>query len=225
MTARQPDLLLLNANTNTAMTGTMLGAARKLHPNCRAATVARGARYISDAATAAVAAEAVVEFADTLDRDDLPDALVLACFGDPGLWQMRDRLPVSVIGMADASCHVACQMGRRFGIVTGGSAWEPMLQRLVNGIGLGGQLSGIHTLDETGDQLSLGATSSFAKVACKIEEAERAGADVVILGGAGLVGYADRLQDDYRIPLLDSLACAVSQAVSLASLRQRTPSA
>lgn len=78
----------------------------------------RGHEYISDQASAAVAAEAVQEFTETLDRATMPDALAIACFGDPGLWTVRGRLPIPVVGMAEASCHVACQMGRRFGLVT-----------------------------------------------------------------------------------------------------------
>ncbi len=149
-----PDILLLNANTNVAMTETMLAAARILHPNCRGSTVAHGARYVSDAASALVAAKAVVAFAEALDADGLPDALVISCFGDPGLWALRDRLPIPVIGMADASCHVACQLGHRFGIVTGGAAWGPMLRSFIDEIGLSSRLSGIHTLDHTGDLLA-----------------------------------------------------------------------
>ena len=149
-----PDILLLNANTNTAMTDKMLGVARALYPNCRGATVARGHKYISDQDTALVAAEAVVEFAATLDAKTMPDALVIACFGDPGLWTVRDHLPIPVIGMAEASCHVACQMGRNFAIVTGGAAWEPMLIDFVEQTGLSSRMSGVYTLEQTGDVLA-----------------------------------------------------------------------
>jgi Asp/Glu/hydantoin racemase len=217
-TSALPDILLLNANTNTAMTETMLGAAQTLHPNCRAATVARGARYISDEHSASVAAQVVMEFAETLDPDTMPDALVIACFGDPGLWQLRDRLPIPVIGMAEASCHVACQLGRRFGIVTGGAAWKPMLASFIDDIGLLSRLSGIHTLDQTGDALAADPERALSLIAQKIDQARSDGSDVVILGGAGLVGFAKRLQSDAKVQLLDSLSCAVSQAVAVSTI-------
>jgi Asp/Glu/hydantoin racemase len=221
MISRLPDLLLLNANTNNAMTETMLRAARKFHPNCRAATVARGSKYISDEPAASIAAQAVLEFEDTLDVRSMPDALVIACFGDPGLWEMRDRLPIPVIGMAEASCHVACQLGRRFGIVTGGAAWEPMLRRFVGEIGLASRLSGIHPLDQTGDVLAADPKPALSMIAQKIEIARHAGADVVILGGAGLVGFAERLQPHAKVQLLDSLSCAVAQAVAISRSCQK----
>lgn len=220
--AKPPVILLLNANTNAVMTETMLIAARALHPNCRAATVARGVRYISDGDAASVAAEAVMEFAETLDADTIPDALVIACFGDPGLWHLRDRLPIPVIGMADASCHVACQLGRRFAIVTGGAAWEPMLQNFVNEIGLSARLSGIHTLEQTGDTLAADPERACSLIAQRIDHALNDGADVVILGGAGLVGFSEKLQSASKLPLLDSLSCAISQAVALSATCRQT---
>lgn len=213
-----PDILLLNANTNTAMTDKMLGVARALHPNCRGATVRRGHEYISDEDTALVAAEAVVEFAETLDAKTMPDALAIACFGDPGLWTVRTHLPIPVIGMAEASCHVACQMGHRFGIVTGGASWGPMLKAFVAHTGLSERMSGIYTLDQTGDVLAAHPKQALNVIAGKVAQARRDGADVVILGGAGMVGFADLLSSGSDFPVLDSLTCAISQAVALANL-------
>ena len=42
------------------------------------------------------------------------------------------------------------------------------------------------------------------------------GADIVILGGAGLAGLAGKLRPSVNIPLLDGVACAISMAEALA---------
>jgi len=42
------------------------------------------------------------------------------------------------------------------------------------------------------------------------------GADVVILGGAGLAGLAAKLKTMVDAPLLDGVACAISMAETLA---------
>lgn len=212
------DILLLNANTNTAMTEKMVDAARGLHPNCRGATVTRGSQYISDQDSALLASNAVAEFAAHLGAETMPNAIVIACFGDPGLWTVRDQLSIPVIGMAEASFHVACQMGRRFAIVTGGAAWEPMLKDFVELTGLSSRASGIYTLDQTGDVLAADPHYALPFIAKKVDLALRDGADVVILGGAGMVGFADRLSFGTKLPVLDSLKCAVSQAVAVASV-------
>ena len=214
-----PDILLLHANTAAAMTDRMVTAARALHPQVRGATVTQGAAYISDEASAEVAATATVDFARGLTPDDSPDVLVICCFGDPGLWDVRALLPVPVVGMAEASCHAACQLGRRFAIVTGGAAWGPMLARFVADLGLSARLSGIHTLEMTGDRIAADRDAARAEIGRAAAEAADDGADVVILGGAGLIGFAAELQRESPVPLLDSLNCAVTQAVAIGTLQ------
>ena len=46
--------------------------------------------------------------------------------------------------------------------------------------------------------------------------AQEDGADVVILGGAGLAGLAAKLKAEVDVPLLDGVACAISMAEGLA---------
>nr|WP_255566804.1 aspartate/glutamate racemase family protein [Rhodovulum sp. 12E13] len=215
-----PDILLLNANTDTAMTTRMVAAARRLHDGCRGATMANGATYISDMATLGKAASAIQRRAGHLVAEKRPDALVVACFGDPGVHALRSELSCPVVGMAEASCHLACQKGGKFGIVSGGRAWGPILQRFVAEIGLASRLSGIHTIDPTGDAIARDRAAARAEVHRAVVEAAACGADVVVIGGAGLIGFADELRDEFAVPLLDSLDCSVSQALALALLER-----
>jgi Asp/Glu/hydantoin racemase len=180
--------------------------------------VANGAPYISDTDTLGKAASAVRRRAGHLVDAKRPDALVVACFGDPGVRALRSELSLPVVGMAEASCHLACQIGGKFGIVSGGRAWGPILQRFVAEIGLASRLSGIHTLDRTGDAIAQDRAAARAEVRRAVAEAAACGADVVVIGGAGLIGFADDLRDDFALPLLDSLDCAVSHAIAIALL-------
>lgn len=216
------DIILLNGNTTAAMTDRMVAAAATLAPaglKVRGMTAPFGEAYISDRAAAAVAAHAVVTMAREIAAGPPPAAVVIACFGDPGLWAARSLMSCPVVGMAEASLHCACQRGRRFGIVTGGAAWKPMLEEFVDAAGLSSRLAGVRTLALTGAQIAAdpdGATRSVADAAAACREAD--GADVVILGGAGLVGFSPRIAAAVGAPVLDSLACAVTQAAALARL-------
>lgn len=177
-----------------------------------------GAPYIADRAASAIAAHAVVEMAAGL-RGDPPDAVVVACFGDPGLWAAREILPCPVIGMAEASLHTACQRGRRVAIITGGAGWGPMLWEFAALCGVTSRLATVHTLDRTGADLASDRDAAVASLALAVEAVVcDHQADVAILGGAGLVGYGAALQGRVPIPLLDSLDAALAQAVALASL-------
>jgi Asp/Glu/hydantoin racemase len=119
--------------------------------------------------------------------------------------------------MADASILHACAIGRRFSIVTGGERWKPMLEEFVSHHGLVDRLASVRTVAPTGADIARdpeAALSLLAKGcnACVTED----GADVVIMGGAGLAGLAGRLETSVEVPLLDGVACAISMAEALA---------
>jgi Asp/Glu/hydantoin racemase len=161
------------------------------------------------------ASRAVRQFVEELDVKARPDAVIVACFGDPGVREVSKHAPFPVIGLAEASCRVACRMGERFGIVTGGVRWPPILEALVAEIGLRSRLSGIHALELTGDRIAQDPVGSLEALKASVSTAQADGADTVILGGAGLTGFADALQTQVTVPLLDSIDCAVCEAVAL----------
>jgi Asp/Glu/hydantoin racemase len=214
-------LVLLNGNTSAALTDAMVAAARPLAPAglpIVGRTAPFGEAYIATPAAFAAASHAVAAMAATAAGEaPAPGAVVVACFGDPGLAAARSLLPCPVVGMAEASVHAACQLARRFGIVTGGRAWGPMLEDHVAGIGLAARLTGVAALDLDGAELAADPATAERMIAEAAARLVAAGAGAVILGGAGLVGFASRLAASSPAPLLDSLACAVSQALALAA--------
>jgi len=212
------NILLINPNTTASITDLVLKTARgfaRPDTTLRALTGAFGPRYIASRAAYAIAGHAAL---DALANDKGPkDAVVLACFGDPGLAALKEVSPVPVVGMADASILQACAMGHRFSIVTGGERWKSMLEEFVASHGLSSRLASVRTVAPTGAAIARNPKAAMALLAkgctaCVRED----GADVVILGGAGLAGLAARLRDKVEVPLLDGVACAISMAESLA---------
>ena len=214
-----PEIVIVNANTSESITRKLVEDARAAHGDgwaFRGITASFGAPYISTPEAAAIAAEAIAAIAEEVASGDaLPAALVIGCFGDPGLRAARERLTIPVVGMAEASCQVACRMGQRFSIVTGGRAWGPMLEDFVAMIGLASRLAGVRTLELTGDRVAADPEGAAGAILAEVRAAEDDGADSVIIGGAGLVGMAARLQGEAGVPLLDSLACALAEATAL----------
>lgn len=222
-------LLLINPNTSPEITERVLAAARPLAPpgaELVGATGRFGARYISSRAAAAIAAHAAL---DALAEHGAGcDAVLFACFGGDGLDALKELAPVPVVGMAEAACHAACLLGRRFAIVTGGERWRPMLEELVTASGLAARLAGIRTVAPTGAEIArnpAGARASLA-AACLDCVAED-GADAVILGGGGLAGLAEGLTDavPVPVPVLCSVAAGVRAVVSVAQSAAPKPSA
>jgi len=210
-------LLLLNANTNPEMTMAMMVRAREIASpavEIFGVTARFGASYVASRATYAIAGHAALEaYAKHAGEND---AVLLACFGDPGLFALRELATVPVVGMAEAACMAAAEGGRRFAIVTGGKIWEPMLREFVEAIGLGAQLAGIATIAPTGAAIAAdpeGSTTLLARASSSV--AQDTAADVVILGGAALAALAPRVAAAVQVPVIDALAAAVKRAEAL----------
>jgi Asp/Glu/hydantoin racemase len=214
-------ILLINANTTEAITERVVAEARRIvapGSTVSGATARFGARYVATRTAYAIAGHAALDAYAEFGAG--ADAVVLACFGDPGLAALRELAGVPVAGMAEAACQLAARQGRRFSIVTGGARWVEMLQEFVAGIGLGDRLASVRAVAPTGAQIAADPAGSRAMLARACTAAAREdGADVVILGGAGLVGIAEQIAGEVPVPLIDGLAAAVRRAEALAAER------
>jgi allantoin racemase len=212
-------LLLINPNTSDSITDLVARRAREVAPAGTVfdvATARFGARYIGSRISAAIAAHAALDAFATAYRPAHAGVL-LACFGDPGLDALAEISPVPVTGMAAASMRVAAGRARRVGILTGGERWVPMLKEFVASLGLSGQLACVRAVSATGAQIAADPESAYAELAAQANAAAREdGAEIVILGGAGLTGLVPALQPRVGVPLLDSLECTVAHLVELA---------
>jgi allantoin racemase len=214
-------ILLINPNTTESVTALVMqhvadiaGAAAEFVP----VTGRFGARYISTRASAAIAGHAALD-AYAAHRAGC-DAVYLACFGDPGLFALREIADVPVVGMAEASCIEASRRGR-FAIVTGGALWGPMLTEFVGSIGLGDRLATIRTIAPTGGEIAQNPDAALPALASACNACVKEdGAEVVILGGAALAGLAARIQPDVPVPVLCSVEIG-TRAVIAAAARHR----
>jgi len=139
------------------------------------------------------------------------DALVLGCFGDPGLDAFRELLPVPMVGPCEAAMHVACQLGHRFGIVTVLEAVVAPLHRLVRIAGLDSRLATIVAVDIP--VLELGA-DSYEVVLDGGRRALAAGADTLVLGcmSMAFLGVAERLIEELGVPVVNPARTALKTA-------------
>ncbi len=199
-------LLIINPNTTQMVTAKVADAARIALPGVEieACTGRFGAAYISSRASFAVAGHAALDCLAAHAAG--ADAVLLACFGDPGLDALREVSPVPVVGLVEAACREAGAAGRRFAIVTGGERWAPMLTEMIRTRGLEGGLAVIHTVAPTGGQIAEDPDGALDLLAssCRVC-VERHGAQAVILGGAGLLGLAARIQPRLDVPIVCSV--------------------
>ena len=211
-------LLIINPNTTAAITSLLGAHARQVagpDMQIEAVTARFGAPYIACEATYAVAGHAVLDaWACALAAGSTPpDAVLIGCFGDPGLLALRETSRAPVTGLAEAAFVEAASHGP-FAIVTGGKRWKPMLERLAHQLGYGQLLQGIHTVVPTGAQLAQDPVAARSLLASACQQAARAfKAKAVILGGAGLAGIAAAIQADVAVPVIDSVLAGTRQAL------------
>ena len=211
-------LLVINPNTSTSVTALLqqhVQIAAGSHVTVRSVTARFGAPYISDEASYAVAAHAALDaWAAALSGTERhPDAVLIGCFGDPGLQALRESSPVPVTGLAEAAFIEAARHGR-FAVVTGGERWGPILQRLAQSLGHAQALAGIHTVAPTGAQLAADpvAARQLLTEAC-LNAVRQLGVQTVILGGAGLAGMAAQIQPFVNVPIVDSVIAGATWAL------------
>ncbi|ONG49759.1 hypothetical protein BKE38_20300 [Pseudoroseomonas deserti] len=210
-------ILLLNGNTDAAMTARMAALATQAlprlglgHVTLSSATARFGARYIASRTAAAIAAHAVLEL--VAEAAEQVDAIAIACFGDPGLDAARELSGLPVAGMADASLRLALGAHRRVALLTGGTAWVPMLEEFSLSRGWPAERVLVRAVAPTGDMIAREPERALSLLAEAATAAIGDGAEAVVLGGAGLAGLAPRLQPMVGAPVLDSLDCLLRSA-------------
>jgi len=210
-------ILAINPNTTAAVTELVARNLRDAAPSVqwRNATGAFGARYVVSEAAYAIASHAALEA--WASHGEGCDAVLLACFGDPGLFALREQSAAPVVGLAEASMRAAARAAPRFSIVTGGPRWRPMLERLAQALGLGAGLASVRTIEITGAQAAADPHNAIRGLAQACRQArDEDGAGAVILGGAGFAGLGARVADEAGLAVIDSVAAGALAAEALA---------
>lgn len=204
-------LLLINPNTTEAMTERIAGQARRFAPadvRIETRTAAFGHAVIASRASYAIAAHAALEAYASAGGGF--DAVILACFGDPGLEALREVASEPVYGLAEASFREADARGAPFAVLTLGRAWIAMLEERVSLARVGAPFLGVFAADGDGLDAARDAGGVVARLQGLADEAVRAGAQTLILGGAALAGFAAGLRSQAR--LVDGLEAAMRAA-------------
>jgi Asp/Glu/hydantoin racemase len=141
--------------------------------------------------------------------------VIVGCFADIAVEAIESRLGVPAATLLSASLAVALRHGTRIGIVTAGAAWEALLPPMAGAL-LGGapaaRVVSVRTFAATPDRIERDEPWALEQVEGLVRCCvRRDGADVVVVGGAGLSGLGLALTS-VATPVVDSLAAAVLAA-------------
>ena len=145
---------------------------------------------------------------------------VIACFGDPGVHALRDRTAKPVLGIQEAAVATAVTLGQRFGIIAILPASIPRHRRSVAAMGVTDRLAGDRALNLGVAALQDRDTTLSRMIETGTALREIDGADVLILGCAGMARYRAPLEAALQIPVVDPCQAAAAMALGRIALAQ-----
>lgn len=150
-----------------------------------------------------------------------PDAacFVIACFGDPGLHLMRERLKRQVFGIGECGVLAALARGQRFGVITLLQSSIARHMRWFGAMGVQGRLAGDRAMGLGVADLRDRDIMFQRMVEVGHALKEQDGADVVLMGGAAMSFQRAALEAELGIPVIDPNFSALVMADGVAKLR------
>jgi len=140
-------------------------------------------------------------------------AFVIACYSDPGLHSVREATQKPVLGISECGILTALTLGQKFGVIAILKQSIPRHLRYVGALGVSGRLAA-----ELPVGLRVVELSNEKKTFRRMVEVGKAlrdthGADVVVMGCAGMARYRKPLQDEIGIPVVEPTQAAVAMAI------------
>ena len=146
-------------------------------------------------------------------RDNDAAAFVVACFSDPGLYSARDTTRKPVLGIAECGILTALTLGQRFGVIAILARSVPRHLRYIGAMGLTGRLAGDLPIGLGITELAQEGVTLKRMIETGARLRDDKGADVLVMGCAGMARYRGRLQSALGIPVVEPTQAAVTMAI------------
>ena len=207
-----PNILVINPNSNEQVTENLRHSLREFETEasieCRTSA---GAPFgIESDADVEVAASMILQ---QVSAEQDRDAIVIACYSDPGLAQCREQFDVPVFGMQDSALRAAARGDRRFGVLA--LSDESIARHLayIETLGLQGSLAAELPLHISVAQ-SAGDPQTIDKViATGRRLVAEFGAEAVVLGCAGMAALQAPAEQALAVPVIEPARAAVTEAI------------
>ncbi len=216
---------VINPNTTEAMTrqiGRCADAVAAAGTRIQAVSPQMGPASIESHYDEALAVPGLL---DEIRRGEVDgvDGYVLACFGDPGLDAAREVARGPVVGIAEAAMHAASFLGRSFSVVTTLGRTAGRARDLAEHYGFGRHCVNVRACEVPVLELDDPTGDAFGRIVaeCELAVAED-GADVVVLGCAGMADLCRELTARIGVPVVDGVAAAVKQVEGLVTMQLMT---
>lgn len=211
-----PTILVINPNSNPAVTQGFDEALSPLRlpggPQIHCETLAEGPFGIqsqADVESVALPLARVVA-----QRQDV-DAFIIACYSDPGLFVCREATSKPVLGIAECGLLSAMARGQRFGVIAIARKSIPRHIRYMRQMGILDRLAAERALEMSVAEAASGDDTLARMIATGKELRDLDGADVIVMGCAGMARHRRNVEAALGIPVIDPVQAAVTMAMGI----------
>lgn len=151
--------------------------------------------------------------------EDDAAAFVIACFSDPGLHALREQSRRPVLGIAECGVLTALTLGQRFGVIAILPTSIPRHLRYFGAMGvtqrLAGDLAiGLGVAELADDERTFERMVTVGRTLKDVH-----GADVLVMGCAGMARFRAKLEGTVGIPVVEPTQAAVAMAAGRVRLQ------
>ena len=141
------------------------------------------------------------------------DAFVIACYSDPGLQVCREATARPVFGINESGVLTALARAERFGVIAIGQRSIRRHVRYLRQMGLDARFAGERPLNMSVAETASGGKTLDRMIEVGAELRDEDGADVVVMGCAGMARHRRPLEQALGIPVIDPTQAAVTMAL------------
>jgi allantoin racemase len=145
--------------------------------------------------------------------EDEAAAFVVACFSDPGMYALREQSARPVLGIAECGVLTALTLGQRFGVIAILPTSIPRHLRYFGAMGMLDRFAADLSIGLSVAELSDGARTLERMIAAGRTLRDSHGADVLVMGCAGMARFRETLERELEIPIVEPTQAAVAMAI------------
>lgn len=139
--------------------------------------------------------------------------MVLAGFGNVGVFALKEALDIPVLSISETTQTLACLMGHKYTVLTMIQQFIPYQEDLVRLYRLQDKCASVRGINMNVEKACTEREETLRQLKDEILKiVEEDGAEVVVLGCAGLCGYDEELQALVGLPVLDPVTVTVKVA-------------
>jgi allantoin racemase len=214
-------IFVINPNTSASVTDHIRRELEKIkrpETELRVENPQHGPVSIESAYDEALATPPTLELVRQANQEGY-DAMILACFSDPGLDAAKEISEVPVLGIEETTMHVAAMLGHKFSITTVFRNRVPTRDEHVKLRGLESAYASALVMNMPVLEMDSRPDEAKARILELSRHAvEEDGAEVIILGCAGLTGYAEDVERELGVVVLDPTSVTFKMAETMVEL-------